>query len=145
MTDQKEQSSRPASQPAPDELNAENALICEKLLGWTQSSVKGYWYPSDKHAGSVSTPTFTSWHHAGLLLEALAKAGQRPDVSHYNDGEWHCMVNATDECVPTMFRTGPLAIRDAALAYIEAITEHQEAEGARAKAARDHDWREYYP
>lgn len=132
-------------QRTPDELNAENSLICEKLLGWTQSSVKGYWYPSGKQAGSVSTPTFTSWHHAGLLLEALAKAGQRPDVSHYNDGEWHCMVNATDDLVPATFSTGPLAIRDAALAYIEARAEHEEAERQRSEAARDYDWREYYP
>jgi hypothetical protein len=145
MTEQRGSSTLPNSQLAPDELNAENALICEKLLGWAQSSVKGYWYPNQAQAGSVSTPTFTSWHHAGLILDALAKAGQRPDLGHYRDGEWHCMVNATDDLVPATFGTGPLAIRDAALAYIEARAEHEAAEGERATAARDGDWREYYP
>lgn len=109
------------TQVPPDELNAENALICEKLLGWTQSSVKGYWYPNQTQAGSVSTPKFTGWYHAGLILDALAKAGQRPDLGHYADGEWHCMINATDECETVMFTTGPLAIRDAALEYVRSL------------------------
>lgn len=125
---------------------AENELICEKLLGWHRCSPgskghrNGYQWQEER-----CTPWFSTWADAGLILDALAKAGQRPDLGHYADGEWHCMVNATDECETVMFSTGPLAIRDAALAYIEAKTEHEAAEGERATAARDHDWREYYP
>ena len=126
----------------PDELSRQNELICEKLLGWQRSARGAIVAWSGWHNG---TPTFTTWAEAGLILDALAKTGQRPDLGHYRDGEWHCMVNATDDLVPAMFSTGPLAIRDAALAYIEARSVHEQAEGERAEAARDHDWREYYP
>lgn len=136
-------------QRTPEDRVTQNEIICEKLLGWIKRpsdipgiSFSGWCVPNGP---DESTPSFATWADAGLILDALAKAGQRPDLGHYRDGEWHCMVNATDDLVPQTFSTGPLAIRDAALAYIEAKTEHESAEGERAEAARDHDWREYYP
>lgn len=114
----------------PDELAAENELICEKLLGWKPAPVTAFghksWYPNPygddgEQWRSEPTPSFDTWAEAGLILEALAKAGQRPDLGYYTDCEWHCMINATDECMPNMFSTGPAAIRDAALAYIGSL------------------------
>lgn len=104
----------------PEELNAENALICEKLLGWKQSSIKGYWYPNDEHAGSVTTPTFHSWYHAGLILEAFATRDVAFDL--YQDGEWSIgFYGKHTKCHTRASKTGPLAVRSAALAYIRSL------------------------
>lgn len=58
----------------------ENQLICEKLLRWKRSGFRGpiwYWLPTpygDDGAQwhEVTTPAFTTWEDAGLILDALA-------------------------------------------------------------------------
>lgn len=113
------------TQRTPEELSTqqENALICERLLGlkkhcddrdcpdWRTADGKRFW----------GTPSFTNWREAGLILDALAKAGQRPDTSYY-DG-WCCFVDANcgDDPDIKIFDTGPSAVRAAALAYIRSL------------------------
>lgn len=99
----------------PDTLSSENALICEKLLGWTQSSVRGYWYPSSMQAGSVSTPTFTGWYHAGLILDALqSKLGG----TNFNTAAWDQLRKMGH--VLSLGKLSPADVRAAALAFINA-------------------------
>lgn len=103
----------------------ENELICEKLLcftkhcghpdcnDWLTPDGLRYW----------NNPDFTTWAQAGLLLDALAKAGQRPDVGYWNDEGWtsftehNCMTEST--CLAP---TGPLAVRLAALEYVRSLS-----------------------
>lgn len=115
-------------QRTPDELTAENELICEKLLGWQRrkcfSPYDGRFMGYDFLDGKRETtaPSFTTWADAGLLMDALAKAGQRPDVSCYDGTDWVCLVNATDgDVIPKVDKSAPLAIRAAALAYIRSL------------------------
>lgn len=93
---------------SPDELGIENEAICEKLLGWNRSSIVGYWFPSQEHAGTVRTPSFTTWAEAGLILEALKNVvGWEPARARSQLG-W-------------LLKTGeltPLAVRAEALEYI---------------------------
>lgn len=106
------------AQRTPDELSAENALICEKLLGWKQSSILGYWFPSPCHVGTLKTPAFDTWASAGRILEALEIKREPIDVFHEDEdwsaelGVYRCTGRGT---------TGPLAIRAAALEYIKAV------------------------
>ena len=65
----------------PDELTAENALICEKLLGWIRHNYPANDSPAwevPSKAGEFQptifvTPSFTTWAEAGLILDALQK------------------------------------------------------------------------
>jgi hypothetical protein len=92
-----------SDQLTPEQFAAENALICEKLLGltkhcdaascpdWRTADGKRFW----------SNPTFDNWSDAGLILDALQE------------------LDAWDECSKLKFPyINPEAIRDAALDYI---------------------------
>jgi hypothetical protein len=106
-------------QRTPDELNAENELICEKLLGWTRSKVHGYWFRDhgDHQSGlSVSTPTFNSWYHAGVILDALKAKDCIVSIQFAGNGGY-CAVNHVSADDKPM----PLAIRAAALEYIRSL------------------------
>ncbi len=101
----------------------ENCLIAERLLGWVQSSIKGYWYPSSEHVGTRKTPTFTDWHSAGLILEALARESARHPRSFplaaavgFDPGKGDWSAGAGSKSAEAA--TGPLAVRAAALAYL---------------------------
>lgn len=101
----------------------ENELICERLLGWSRiPPPEGVicWDKGDTHTSR--TPSFTTWAEAGMILDALVRAGQRPDVSYYD--RWYSFVDANcregDE-FPDAHDSGPLAIRAAALAYIRSL------------------------
>lgn len=137
MTDLKEQSSPQDSQPAPDELTAENELICEKLLAWTKlytaggSGVAVWRKPATETRRDEEwyTPTFSTWADAGLILEALVKRGCDLDIesTHTDEGVratvrvYFPLPNSASvrkcECLGTPFQ----AVRAAALAYIKAV------------------------
>ncbi len=115
---------------SPDELSSENALICEKLLGWQRRDHNGgtWWElpsPSGEYAPSQFKPlAFTTWAEAGLILEKLDCF----DIYHTNQ-YWTLAISAQrrqgmTQTVPRPFEghsevSGPLAIRAAALAYIK--------------------------
>lgn len=100
----------------------ENALIAEKLLGWKQDAIDsdGCKLWRDTRGERVwRTPTFTDWHSAGMILEALSAIGKMPRHGQRPDGRWYCVVYGED---PVASTTGPLAIRAAAIAYIRSAT-----------------------
>jgi hypothetical protein len=115
-----------SEQRTPDELGIENEAICETLLGWKRSSIVGHWFPSQEHAGTVRTPSFTTWADAGLILDALTQkerhfidVGNTPSTG----GQiWQIAIHARGHTVRKEYlSTGPLAIRAAALAYIRSL------------------------
>lgn len=118
------------AQLPPDELTAENELICTKLLGltkhcgapscpdWRTADGKRYW----------NNPTFDNWADAGLILDALLGQFCAVEVctAKWTDGEVRSGVQITPYD-PRERRTltthglplsGPLALRAAALEYI---------------------------
>lgn len=103
----------------PDALSTteDNELICEKLLGWKVSSVIGYWFPSQDHAGTRRTPSFTTWADAGLILDALHARDVTFEV--YRDGggtlRWNVVIAM---CTYVCASSGPAAVRECALKYI---------------------------
>jgi hypothetical protein len=119
MTEQRGSSTHPVELRTPDELAIENALICEKLLGfkrhcdkpgcldWRIASGQRYW----------GNPTFTTWADAGLVLDALINLGIGVDVGN-SGGGWYCDIYSG--LVPSE-STGPLAVRAAALQYIRSL------------------------
>jgi hypothetical protein len=118
-----------AEQRTPDELIAENQLICAKLLGWTPDD--GGWIKQDGYMyGGCGTPSFTTWADAGLILDSFQQRGVGRTVWQENHpgepNEMHrFFVSAQWErdgkviCVEGS--TGPLAVRAAALAYIRSL------------------------
>jgi hypothetical protein len=106
----------------PDELGIENEAICEKLLGWKRSSIVGYWFPSQEHAGTVRTPSFTTWADAGLILDALNKRVLGVEVGNFGryEAHWYCDIESLGPPV-NKASTAPLAIRAAALEYIRRL------------------------
>jgi len=112
---------------SPDEssTDAENELICEKLLGWRKCSTFGAqcagWTRPDSAAHSDNTPDFTTWAEAGLILDALSSRSVDPTLE-YSDGKWDCYGGDPFESFIHAYRdTGPLAIRAAALEYIRRL------------------------
>lgn len=116
----------------------ENELICERLLGWVRSEVPGtfgatMWYPTPYGSDgeqwrAVVTPTFTTWAEAGLILDALAKAGRFPSLGETRSSRWAgTYLNDPRDLERSQNlsygATGPLAIRAAALEYIRASGE----------------------
>lgn len=100
------------TQPTPDELNAENALICEKLLGWERRSdgpsfLENYWRCATG-GDRLTTPSFTTWAEAGLILEAL----QQPERWTATSTLTH-LSQLLDEGHLT-----PAAVRTASLSYV---------------------------
>ena len=129
MTDQKGPSTHPAELRAPDALStqAENELICEKLLGWKPrkcfSPYDGRFMGYDFLDGRRETtaPSFTTWADAGLILdqfEGLAPV-ERVDSISYSSCAEQQMVD-----LAKLLRVGrlrPADIRAAALKYIKAV------------------------
>lgn len=103
----------------------ENELICEKLLGWRRLPT-GRWnnglgneYSNIYGDQWPLTPSFTTWADAGLILEALVA---RNEVTLNGDSRfksiWTCELgNGGSDA----HMSGPLAIRAAALSYIESL------------------------
>lgn len=103
-------------QRTPDELIAENKLICAKLLGWTPDD--GGWIKSDGYMyGGCGTPSFTTWAEAGLILEALQKL--TPMNLRWSHGAQYWFIDLDYDGKSDA--SGPLAIRAAAIAYIKAV------------------------
>lgn len=102
------------AQLTPEQLAAENALICE-FLGWkrcSSSECSGFIDSDGDHHYDV---TFTSWADAGLILEALSARECKSAVGDKSiSGSWWCTVGPICE----LRDTGPAAVRAAALAYI---------------------------
>jgi hypothetical protein len=111
------------AQRTPDELTAENELICEKLLGWSKAQWFGDWAGNwNRPDGGMcaGTPSFTHWAEAGLILDAFAKNDIAFDV--YQDGEWSVgFYGKHTKCHTRASETGPVAIRAAALAYVRSL------------------------
>jgi hypothetical protein len=70
----------------PDELIEENELICERLLGWKKnpSNIPGIGF-SGWESDDRSTPFFTTWAEAGLILDAFESRApeERVDSANY--------------------------------------------------------------
>jgi len=115
------------AQPTPDELTAENELICEKLLRWQpvracRTRIKEWLdtpYGDDgAQWHTVVTPSFTAWAEAGLIMDALSEAGLKTVVGDKSvSGGWWCTADA----ICQLRNTGPLAIRATALKYIRSL------------------------
>jgi hypothetical protein len=108
-------------QRTPDELTAENELICEKLLGWTpclRRITDGAREWKTQESKYFLTPSFTTWADAGLILDALPK--ELEYIVGYCDIEkqWYCGQAVGAD---TYADTGPLAVRAAALEYIRSL------------------------
>ncbi len=112
-------------QRTPDHLDAENELICEKLLGWeplgrTMGSygVGMSWRRIKGGSVNHGTPSFTTWAEAGLILDALRTKGMGYSLLAYRKGAITFVVDGELEQYAD---TGPLAIRATALEYIKAV------------------------
>jgi hypothetical protein len=104
----------------PDELTAENELICEKLLGWKKAPWFGGWAGNwDRPDGGMcaGTPSFTTWAEAGLILDALNVRYDNAEVR----GELSMLWIAKAGEHAAAGDTGPIAIRAAALGYIRSL------------------------
>lgn len=113
-----------AAQPTPDALStqAENELICEKLLGWEKVLMPEDNYPAFKRSwchDPIYAPSFTTWPDAGLLLEALAKRGVAIRVGTSDPGMWGCWL--IEHPCQALATTAPNAVRAAALEYIRSL------------------------
>lgn len=69
------------AQLPPEDRVIQNEIICEKLLGWVKRpsdipgiSFSGWCVPNGP---DESTPSFTTWADAGLILEALQANHER--------------------------------------------------------------------
>ena len=107
-------------QRTPDELSRENELICHLLLGWEVLpgiSTFGEKRWNDKTAlGDVwpTTPKFTTWADAGLILEALqSKMGG----GSYNSAAWDQLRKIGH--LVSIAKLSPADIRAAGLAFIK--------------------------
>jgi hypothetical protein len=120
-----------SEQRTPDELAIENALICEKLLGfkrhcdkpgcldWRIASGQRYW----------GNPTFTTWADAGLVLEAWTAANNDYDIEGTST-EHGLKISARLRQIKGISyvgdfvgygETAPLAVRAAAIKYIRSL------------------------
>jgi hypothetical protein len=112
-----------SEQPTPDELTAENELICEKLLQWRLLGRSGssmtIWSLPNGRDGRQGTPSFTTWADAGLILDALTINRVVFDVYHH-DEDFMCSFGGMPVTISSA-TTGPLAIRAAALEYIRSL------------------------
>lgn len=112
-------------QRTPDELTAENELICEKLLGWTRpGGYRDIWWhqPNGRIIPKGEMPSFTTWADAGLILDAMGRDHHIDFGKNSHGGEqWFCAFENTGSNTPVgedYAGTGPLAVRAAALDYI---------------------------
>lgn len=105
----------------------ESELLCEKLLGWIKvppiDPIPGIDFSHWKKADGwpSSTPSFTTWAEAGLILDALGCRGTNPSLDS-REGKWDCYGGDPFESFFHAYAdTGPLAIRAAALEYIKEV------------------------
>jgi hypothetical protein len=114
------------AQRTPDELSSENALICEKLLNWNRCTDRECtaWIITGDGEHWYSTPSFTTWLEAGLLLDSLARVSCEWDIHTSAVDGFSAQVDIWPGSVKIStdwFDTAPLAIRAAALAYIRSL------------------------
>lgn len=96
----------------------ENELITERLLGHklisrSPDNGSAVW---DNSYSTFTTPAFTDWQGAGLILDALA--AQTIAVESVTPSLWACRIFKS--CAFAHGKTGPLAVRSAALDYLRA-------------------------
>ena len=117
-------------QRTPDEqsIQAENELICEKLLSWRKippiDPIPGIEFVGWRHDRSgciVNTPSFTTWADAGLILDQFEGRApiERVDSERYRSAAEQQMVKLS-----LLLRAGklrPADIRAAALSYIRSL------------------------
>jgi hypothetical protein len=112
----------------------ENELICAKLLGWERRANIGtadgraMWLHHPATKVGAPTPTFTTWIDAGLILDALERAGEYFEVRR-DEGRWECLEALFVNWAAKHPTSGPLAIRAAALEYIRAAGEPGDEHG----------------
>lgn len=118
MTEQRGSSTHPSSELTPDQVSAENELICEKLLGWRFD-----YHATDEALGkkvavwrtasdeTCDTPSFTTWAEAGLILDWLmGRIG--PGLERLHD----------DLALDMRRRTfTPAMVRDATIKYLRSL------------------------
>lgn len=107
-----------------DPNHDENATICRKLLKWGGGPT--LWSDGERHQ---STPAFETWADAGLIIDALNArlVAVELSVARWADGEVragvHLLPYVHDSSIPLVqlhgLDSGPIAIRAAALKYIE--------------------------
>lgn len=110
------------AQRTPDELNAENELICEKLLRWQpvracRSRIKEWLdtpYGDDgAQWHTVVTPSFTTWAEAGLILDEIQKR------SYDAQGAADVLLALGDLVIGGLLT--PAAIRASVLEYVRRL------------------------
>jgi hypothetical protein len=108
----------------------ENELICEKLLGWKpeRRTVAGlvhvaWWDRGPGRSDTETTPCFTTWVDAGLILDAMKDIALQPMLYFHGGGcdRWECSFATLSGASLYFGNTGPLAIRAAALEYIKSL------------------------
>jgi hypothetical protein len=109
----------------PDE---ENELICTKLLGWKKEWRDAFYCVwVDSKGRWRSDPDFDSWEFAGMILDAMLEKGKgihtvnKPIIRliyNYTAEAWWCEKFNGFGTLAYLGATGPLAIRAAALAYL---------------------------
>jgi hypothetical protein len=102
----------------PDELASENALICEKLLGWKRNEHNGtVWWVEESSLAYAPThfvvPPFVDWTDAGLLLDELQKR------SYDARGAADVLLELGDKLIGALLT--PAAIRVATLKYVRSL------------------------
>lgn len=98
---------------------AENELIAERLLGWKQyKTAASIWWEPTLGKRQFFTPTFTTWHDCGLILEALfAQKGLSAIKTRVKLAQLIADIQLPDgKCKFT-----PSAIRDCALSYLRSL------------------------
>jgi hypothetical protein len=110
------------AQRTPDELTAENELICEKLLGWKLAGRGTFgakmWldrpYGDDgEQWHTVVTPSFDNWADAGLTLDELQKR------SYDARGAADVLLELGDKLIGALLT--PAAIRAATIKYVRSL------------------------
>ncbi len=102
----------------------ENELICVKLLGLTKHcpGTECRDWRTQEGKCFYGTPSFADWASAGLILEALDKLAIGVEVGNFgiarDKSRWYCDIESIGPPT-TVADTGPLAVRAAALEYIE--------------------------
>lgn len=103
----------PASDEASKAFMAETVLICEKLLGWKRHCDEpacDLWRADGQRLWF--TPSFLTWEHAGLILDAVAERKTKVEADAKDC--WYVEISGHGRYAAT----APAAIRAAALAYI---------------------------
>jgi hypothetical protein len=101
---------------------AENELICEKLLGWHRPPAPPPGcYNTIDWSESRTTPAFTTWAEAGLIIDRFEELApvERVDSVSYSSCAERQMVD-----LAKLLRVGrlrPADVRAAALEYIKAV------------------------